>query len=160
VGCGKTALATEAGELLGGSKVPAAVVDLDWLGWFYSSEPVPGEIDELIVQNLSATWPNFYRAGARYFVLTRAVERSAQIDALRSAMPGVELVVVRVAASLHTIEERLRHRDAGAVLEEHLAQSVEMARPLHPVDVDFTIDNDDRQIREAAVELLNRLQWI
>jgi dephospho-CoA kinase len=149
IGAGKTALAADVAEALAERGTRTAVVDLDWLGWV-----APGPVDGLIVKNLEAIWPNFRAAGAERLVLARALDEHEELEAIRAAVPGVDLAVVKVTASPETIAERLRHRDTGAVLEEHLAQPLDLA----PVE-DFEIENDGRPIREVALELLRRLDW-
>jgi predicted kinase len=149
IGAGKTALAADVAEALGERGTRTAVVDLDWLGWVG-----PGPVDGLIAANLEAIWPNLRSSGVERLVLTRALEKAEQLDAVRAAVPEAEIVVVKVTASPGTIAERLRSRDTGAVLEEHLAQTLEPA----PVE-DFEIENDGRPIREVAEELLRRLGW-
>jgi hypothetical protein len=125
------------------------VVDLDWLGWV-----VPGPVDGLIARNLAAVWPNLRAAGVERLVLARALDRPEELDDIRSAVSGIELTVVKVNASPETIAKRLRRRDTGAVLEEHLRQELDLA----PVE-DLEIENDGRPIREVAEELLRRLEW-
>jgi hypothetical protein len=149
IGAGKTALAADLAEALAEAGTRTAVVDLDWLGWV-----VPGRADGLIVQNLGAIWPNFRSAGVERLVLARALDKRGELEAIKAAVPGVELTVVKVTASPGTIAERLRRRDTGAVLEEHLAQSLDLAAV-----EDFEIENDGRSIREVARELLRRLDW-
>lgn len=61
---GKSSLAVELGELLARRHLPAAIVDLDWLGWFEPPAESGLTVDELIATNLEAVWPNFRDAGA------------------------------------------------------------------------------------------------
>ena len=161
VGSGKTAVAMELGELLDERAIPTAVIDLDWLGWFHAGDaraaPPP---DELIVDNLRAIWPRFRSAGARRRVMARALTSAEGVQALRDALPGVDVAVGLVGASPEVIAERLGRRDSGAVLREHLEESASMARALEEAGVeDFRIDNDGASARLAAEELLRRLGW-
>jgi tRNA uridine 5-carbamoylmethylation protein Kti12 len=149
IGAGKTALGADLAEMLGDRGIRTAVIDLDWLGWV-----VPGPVDGLIERNLEAVWPNLRSEGVERLVLTRALDKSEQLDAVRAALPDVEVTVVNVSASPDTIAERLRRRDSGAVLEEHLAQQLELARVEN-----FEIENEGRPIRVVAEELLDRLGW-
>jgi predicted kinase len=149
IGAGKTALAADVAEVLGERGTRTAVVDLDWLGWV-----VPGPVDGLIARNLAAIWPNLVAAGVERLVLTRALDKAEQLEAVRAAAPGLDITVVRVPASPETIADRLVARDTGAVLEEHLAHPLELA----PVE-NFEVENDDRPIREVSEELLRRLGW-
>jgi adenylylsulfate kinase-like enzyme len=160
IGSGKNAVAAEIGEVLEERGLPTAVIDLDWLGWFHRAPDGDFTTDSLIMKNLAATWPNFLSAGMRYAVLVRAIESRAQIDELRRTLPDTEVTVVRLTASPNTISERLRRRDTGAVLEEHLVQAVELERALDDAHVDdVRVANENRPIREVAEEVVRRLGW-
>jgi adenylylsulfate kinase len=160
IGVGKTAVAVELGALLEERGARPALLDLDWLGWLRPRPDSYWTIDELIARNLSAMWPNLRAAGADRLVLTRALRRSDQLAAIREALPDVALVVVRVNADAGTIEKRLRARDSGEILREHLSQAVEMAGELDSGRVeDFRVENDGRPVQEVAHELLRRLGW-
>ena len=159
VGSGKTAVAMELGELLAARGLPAAVLDLDWLGWFHGPAGAPSP-DELIVDNLQAVWPRFRSAGARYLVLARALTRAAEVHALRDALPGVEMTVALLTASPEVIAERLGRRDQREVLREHLEESVVMARALDEAALeDLRIDNETASVGDVAHGLLDRLGW-
>jgi dephospho-CoA kinase len=154
IGSGKTAVAAEIGVVLEERGVPVAVVDLDWLAWAHLG---PGftRRDELLVQNLAAVWPNFVAAGARAFVLVRAVETRAIVEAIRAALPPADVTVVRLAASPAVVAERLRRRDAGAALEEHLAETERFARRLDAAGLDgAVVSNDGRPLRAVAEDVL------
>jgi adenylylsulfate kinase len=159
VGSGKTAIATELGELLGARGLPVAVIDLDWLGWFHAAPGGPSP-DELIAENLGAVWPRFRSAGARYLALARALTTSDQLRALRDALDGVDLMVALVRAPDAVIAARLGRRDQGAVLREHLVQAAAMRRALQDAHLeDLVVDNEHGSANEAARSLLERLGW-
>lgn len=63
IGSGKTALAAGMDEALAAKGVAAAIIDLDWLGWFQPASDSETTIDSLIVKNLQAVWPNYRSAG-------------------------------------------------------------------------------------------------
>ena len=159
IGSGKTAIAIETGERLSGAGEPTAILDLDWLCW------LPGvssrSIDRLMVENLAAAWPRFRQAGARRLILSRASGRADLIKELRSALPDVNLQVVRVSASAATIRQRLVGRDTGATLEEHLAEAEEWTRRLDAFELEAVdLDNDgERPITDVADDLLKALGW-
>ena len=160
VGVGKTVLATDAGALLATQGRSPAVIDLDWLGWLHNGSGSSSDIEQLIQQNLAAVWPNFLVRGADHVILTRMIKDAAQIDAYRNSLAGVRLSMVRVTASPDVIDERLRRRDAGEVLDEHLAARPEMTKGLDAADIeDFTIVNNDRPLRHVTLELLQQLGW-
>jgi hypothetical protein len=155
VGAGKTALAVEAGEVLSERAVPTAVVDLDWLGWFHG----PVEPGELAVRNLATVWPNFRAAGAERLLLTRAVRSAEEVEAVRDALGGIPVALVLVTAPPAVVEARLRRRDTGTELAEHLAAARSWAAELDELPADVRIENGERPIREVALELVGALGW-
>ena len=126
---------------------PYALVDLDWLGWV---EPAPSSRftqRSVLAENLRLIWPTFREAGVERLVLARYVEDRAQLDEFRAALPGVELCVVRLVASQAVIERRLRARDSGAQLAEHLAETAAFAaRGEASALEDAVVDNGDRPL--------------
>ena len=160
VGVGKTALATDAGAALAAEGRSSAVIDLDWLGWFDNGSSSSGDVEQLIQQNLAAVWPNFIARGVDHVILTRMVSAAEQIDAYRRCLENVRLSVVRVIASPQVIDERLRRRDAGEILAEHLGAQPRMTKDLDAAPIeDFRIVNDVRPLRKVTLELLQQLGW-
>jgi adenylylsulfate kinase len=148
VGVGKTVVAAEIGDLLAEDGVRAAVIDLDWLGWLAGAD---GGVDELIVRNLDATWPNYEAAGAERAVLARSVRDAGLVEALRARF---DLTVVRLTAPNETRAARLSWRDTGTQLAEHLAE------PGTEADVaDLEVANEGPPIRDVAREVLRRVGW-
>jgi len=139
---------------------PAAVVDLDWLGWLHLRSTTL-TADELIARNLAAIWPNLCEAGMRYAVLARAMLGRDRMDALQAAVPEADLVVVRLTAAPSTIERRLRLRDAGQELVDHLGESVAMSLVMDQAGLeDTSVANEDRSPSEVAREVLQRVGWL
>ena len=129
MGSGKTVVTIAIGDLLEQREQPYALVDLDWLGWV---DPAPFSLltqRAVLTENLRLIWPTFREAGVERLVLARYVEDRAQLDAFRAALPGVQLAVVRLVASPAVIERRLRARDTGAQLAEHLAETAAVRGP-------------------------------
>lgn len=135
--------------------IPAAVVDLDWLGWTTLRDHAG-----LMWKNLAAMWPNYVDAGVRYVVMARLMQSKAELEALHHAVPGIDITVVRVDSPRELVEERLRRRDTGRILEEHLRQADEFVGPLQALGIEnFSVTNGDRPLREVAHEILDRLRW-
>jgi energy-coupling factor transporter ATP-binding protein EcfA2 len=157
VGSGKTRLLHELGELLEEREEPYALVDLDWLAW---CRPTTGfAVRDILVRNLEAAWKTFAAAGIERLVLARHVELPGDVAALRGALPGVELTVVEVRSPLGVVEARLRARDTGRELAEHLAEARRCtAAGASPV-ADATVENGDRPIRDVAREALAAAGW-
>jgi adenylylsulfate kinase len=160
IGSGKTAVAAEMGLLLAERRLHCAIVDLDWLAWVHLGPTFTG-VDGLIAENLAAVWSNLRSAGVRRLVLVRALHRREALEDLRRAVPDVDLTVVRLMASAGTIEGRLRRRDTGRVLEEHLGETAKMAEALEAAALeDFQVHNDGRPISEVALETLRWAGWV
>lgn len=91
VGVGKTAVATEAGHLLGDAGFPHAVVDLDQL-----AEYRPRAVDDRFgtrigLANREAVWKNYAAAGAQRLIIASVIESRAELGG------PIESVVRRVA---------------------------------------------------------------
>jgi gluconate kinase len=161
IGAGKTAIATDIGEILRERGVTVAVLDLDWLGWLCRATEVDEDVEDLIIQNLKAVWPNFIAAGAERFVLARVLQSRAHVDSLSGAIPEADMRVVRLASPPELVERRLRARDSGAVLEEHLVETQRFAAELEEARAeDLIVTNDERPLREVSLELLASVDWI
>jgi adenylylsulfate kinase-like enzyme len=118
VGAGKTAVLLALGELLAEQGEPYALVDLDWLCW--ASAP-DATAQELLVANLALVRDTFARAGVTRLALSRYVRTEAEVETIRAAA-GREFVVVILDAPRDALEARLRNRDTGRELAEHLAE--------------------------------------
>jgi hypothetical protein len=150
----------EIGELLESGETSYALVDLDWLAWVRPAPASVATVHSVLVENLGLIWPTFREAGAERLVLARYVDDRAQLDALRRALPGVELFVVRLTAPQQLVEQRLRARDAGAQLAEHLAESASFAsRGKRAALEDAVVENGARPVREVAVEVISAAGW-
>jgi hypothetical protein len=147
------------GVLLEESGVPVALVDLDWLGWVHLGPSFEG-VDRLIARNLAAIWPNLAAAGARRLILVRALRDRTALDELRAVLPEADLTVVRLTAADATLQARLRGRDAGGILEEHLEESRAMASVMDAARLeDFQIQNEGKPVREVAQTILRTAGW-
>jgi adenylylsulfate kinase len=157
VGSGKTTLLLEIGEILEGLGVPYALVDLDWLAWLRPAPSATMTAHEVMVENLRAVWATFRTAGVERLVLARFLEQREQLDAVRKALPEVDLFVVRLAVPRQLLEERLRRRDSGHELTEHLA----FMSHAEVLDLDdAVVDNGERRPDVVALEILTTAGWL
>ena len=156
IGAGKSSVAAEIGDVLQERGVPAAVIDLDWLGWTTTGDSV-----RLMWKNLAAVWANYLEADVGYAVMARLIQSPEELNELKRAVPGMELTVVRLDSPSALVEARLRGRDSGRILEEHLRQTVEFVGSLEGLGVeDLVVTNGDVPIRSVAEEVLAHLGWI
>jgi adenylylsulfate kinase len=160
VGSGKTSVAIAIGDLRELDDRPYAVVDLDWLAWV---RPAPASIytvHSLLAENLALIWPRFREAGVERLVLARHLDDRTQLAAVRAGLPGVELFVVRLTAPAALVERRLRARETGAQLEEHLAETARLAARGDAAAVeDAAVENGERPLRQVAEDVLAAAGW-
>ncbi|HVE77033.1 MAG TPA: AAA family ATPase [Actinomycetota bacterium] len=161
VGSGKTSVASEVSDILISTDVPHALLDLDWLGRVYPGHPDDHHNQRLIVENLSAIWPNLRRAHARRLVLARVIEDRSGLDAYEKAIPGAAITIVRLKASSETLKERIQAREEGDLSREwHLARTIELdlildkSRP-----EDHLVVNEGKSLNEVAREVLAVVGW-
>jgi adenylylsulfate kinase len=160
MGSGKTAVAIAIGELLQERGEPYALVDLDWLGWVDPAPSASLSQRAVLTENLRLIWPTFRAAGVQRLVLARYLEDREQLDELRAALPDVELTVVRLVAPEALIERRLRARDTGAQLAEHLAELAELAARAEANALeDAVVENGERPLADVAAEVLAASGW-
>ncbi|WP_392750048.1 hypothetical protein [Streptomyces sp. LN590] len=161
VGVGKTSVADAAGDLLAGSGVPNAVIDMDWL---CRSRPAPADDRfnfALLVRNLRCMVGNYLDAGATRLVLAGVVEDAEDREQCAKAV-GVGLSVCRLRVELPVVRQRLsrRHADEPEALRWHLDRSGELDGILDRARVeDFTVDATHHRVDEAAAAVLEAAGW-
>jgi adenylylsulfate kinase-like enzyme len=155
VGVGKSTTANTVSELLEARGVPHAVIDMDYLRSVYPRpEDDPFHV-ALGYRNLAAVWQNFFAAGARIAIIPSVVESSENIEAYRQAIPGAEITVVRLSASVETRHARLARRELGTGLAWHTARTEELQRLLEERQLDdAVIDTEGKTALEVAGEVL------
>jgi hypothetical protein len=154
---GKTAVAREVVVVAAERGLRVAAIDLDWLGWT-SSTQLP--VDELISRNLAAVAANYRVAGIDRLVLARALVAPASLVAIGQALPDWNVTVVRLTAPRPTIERRIRVRDSGVELEEHLGQIDDITSRTNLIAADApVVVNDGGSLREAALDVIRIAGW-
>jgi adenylylsulfate kinase len=161
VGVGKTSVLVEIGDLLATRDEAYALVDLDWLAWL---RPDPGRgttVQDVLVENLRHVAATFRDAGVERLALARAVRRGDELDVIRQAVGASEFSVVRLVASPGAIERRLRGRDSGAQLAEHLEEATAFAADAEEAGIgDAVVSTDDVDAAASARAVLERAGWI
>jgi hypothetical protein len=158
MGSGKTTVLGEASDILADAGIRHAALDLDALG----TRLLPDEAArDLTLRNLAGIYANVIAAGLTHILLAEAVDTKAEILRLRHAMPGGDLMVCRLTASLDTMERRLRIREPGVHQEQFVSRSRTLHETLEEAHLeDFTIPNDGRSITDVAREMLRRAEWL
>ena len=154
---GKSAVAKEVVAVASERDLGVAAIDLDWLGWTSGGSL---SVDELINRNLAAVAATYAAAGIEKLVLARAIASTSKLAAIGEALAGWKLTVIRVTGPRPTVEKRIRARDSGAELEEHLGQIDEMTRRTDAAAPDApVVVNDDGLLRDAALEVIRLAAW-
>jgi hypothetical protein len=97
----------------------------------------------------------------RNAILARGLTSHSALESFKHAVPQTDIKVVRLTAATETLEARLRRRDSGAELREHLAEAVAMAATMERLGLeDFVVDSDDLPIDTVAEEVIRRLGWL
>ncbi|MDP9357374.1 MAG: hypothetical protein M3R02_19210 [Chloroflexota bacterium] len=161
VGVGKSTVAAAVSDLLDRAGVPHALVDLDHLRQRY---PAPADDPFHIglgLRNLAAVWANYQAAGAQRLVLADVVESRADVRGYRDAVPGAAILVVRLTASLATIEGRLAGRETGAGFEWHRRRAAELMGLMERNRVeDVLVDTEGKSAIMAAREAVVLSHWL
>jgi len=159
VGVGKTTIGEEVYDVLSERGIPNAFFDLDALRYQWpATSPWNAE---LLVEHLTALWPNLARRDVTHLVLAGVMETPADLDRVLAALPPAAVTVVRLTAPADLRARRLRDRmQPSAALDWHLARTVELDEILDWTSIEtIEVDNGDRAPRDVAVEVLDRARW-
>lgn len=161
VGVGKSTVAEAMGYQLIAAKVPHANVDFDQLTASTRAADDDAWGTKLGLSNLAAIWKNYQLAGARRLIIARVVESRAELDGYRHAVPGADIVLVRLRARPETLQARVRQRGPWRDMQWHLARAVELAVQMdaQPIE-DVLIETDDRDVQTVARDVLHKAGWL
>jgi adenylylsulfate kinase len=160
VGIGKSSVADAISEVLEHDyRLPHAVIDLDHVRRCYPS-PDDDEFQlALGFANLAAIWKNYAAAGAQCLIIPSLMGGKDDFGAIRAAVPGAEIFVVRLTASLGAIHARIRRREVSeSSLHWYLQRAADLVAEL-PVKrrEDAVVDTEGRSPSEIARETI--AQW-
>ena len=159
MGSGKTTMLGEANDLLTARGIAHAAIDLDMLRIGHARDAA---WTDLAYRNLASVWRNFRDAGAARLLLAEALETRGELDRIREAVPGAEVVVCRLTARLDTMQRRVAHREPGLLREKYIARVAVLEELIDAAAVeDFCLITDgERTVTEVALEMLSRAQWL
>jgi predicted kinase len=159
VGSGKSTVGQEMNDALADLEVPSAFVDLDALCAQWPSTSKWNA--DLMFENLASIWPNYVAHGSTHLILAHVLEDPTELDRYRAAVPGADITVCRVVAPEAVRKQRLRNRmPPGRSLDWHLYRTVELHDILEAAAYeDFVVVNEG-PIRDVAMEVLRRAQWV
>lgn len=156
VGSGKTSVAIEIGERLEVAGVPYSAIDLDWLCWISPAPDHGRSVHDVLVESLAAVWPAHRAAGVQRVILARGMRDADEIDRVRAAVPDVDLEVVQLSVDHELIRRRLRERDSGAQLAQHL----ELLEDLDPGRLPGVREvSNTGNLASCVDEVLHFLNW-
>ncbi len=157
MGSGKTTVLGEASDLLTLADIPHAAVEMDSLA---NGHLPPGAIG-IEGLNLAAMWKNFATQGIARLLLAEALDSADKLRQIRDAIPGAQITVCRVRATIRTMQQRVRMREPGLLQEWFVARVVQLEESLDAAAIeDFSVENDSRSITEVAREMLRRAAWL
>ena len=148
----------EASDLLSANGIVHAAIDADTLGIVH----LPGGSSaDIMYRNLEAVSGNFTAAGVNRLLLAVAVEHRGELERIRMAVPGAEIIVCRLIARIETMQGRVRLREPGILQHKLVARVAELNGLLDDARIeDFSLDNDGRSVTKVARELLARAEWL
>ncbi len=157
MGAGKTTVLGEASDILALRQIPHAAIDLDGLAHL----PSAATNDSLMYRNLQSVHENYTSFGVPRFLLARAMEGRAELELCRGIVSATNTVVCRLTASLETMQQRVKMREAGVSRHEYLARVATLNAILDRAHLeDFTVTNENRSVTEVAHEMLIKAEWI
>lgn len=112
---GKSVVGWEAYRLLTAAGVPAAYIDLDYLGF---CEPRPDDFPGLVADNLEGVWRGFRSRGIRCLVVSGIVVNAEERQRYGERFPGCELHLVLLRAQPGTIKDRIVLRREVEALQQ------------------------------------------
>jgi hypothetical protein len=159
MGSGKTTMLGEASDVLTARRIAHAAVDLDTLGMGHLPEPAWAD---LTYRNLSLVWQNYAAAGAARLLIAEAVENVGELNRVREAVPGAQIVVCRLTAPLDTMRRRVSQREPGMSRDALVGRVVALEAIIDAASVEhFSLSTDDgRSITDVAREMLLLANWI
>jgi hypothetical protein len=112
-------------------------------------------------RNLQSVHENYASFGVQRFLLARAMEGRAELELCRGIVSATNTVVCRLTASLETMQQRVKMREAGVSRHEYLACVATLNAILDRAHLeDFTVTNENRSVTEVAHEILIKAEWI
>ena len=156
MGAGKTTVMSEASDLLCTAGIDHAAIDLDAL----TIGHLPPHAAVLSGRNLAALWNNYTAFGIRRLLLAGAIENTARLDEVRCSIPDAHIVICRLRARVHTMQDRVRWREPGMLQSELIERVSVLDAELDEAALhDFVVENEERPVTEVAREMLTMAGW-
>jgi len=159
MGAGKTTVLAEGSDILALRHIAHAAIDLDALGLAHL--PSSASNDGVMYSNLQSVCKNYSSLGVRRFLVARAMEDRTELELCRGVVSATNAIVCRLAASIGTMQQRVKMRESGVSQREYIARVAELNVILDRARLeDFTVTSEDRSVTEVAHEMLLKGGWI
>ena len=160
VGVGKTQTAAAASGVLTERGIRHACVDLPQVSMAFPERHDDPWNERLAHQNLACMWSNFLAVGTERLIISRVLEARSLVTRIADAVPGADVVVVRLRAPLDVIEARIRSRN-HAHPEWFLGAAAALVPAMDEQRVeDHLVDNARLSIEATAHEVLRVAGWL
>jgi len=159
MGAGKTTVLGEASDILALRQIAHAAIDLDALGLAHL--PSAAGNDDVMYRNLQSVCKNYASLGVRRLLLARAIEDRAELELCRDIVSATNIVVCRLTASIETMQQRVKIREAGVSRQEYVARVAKLNAILDGAHLeDFSVRSENGSLTEIAHEILLKAGWI
>jgi hypothetical protein len=159
MGTGKTAVLSEASDILAQREIIHAAIDLDALG--VAHLPSAAHCDGVMYANLQSICSNYSALRVKRFLVARAIEDVAQLKLCRGGIPARNTVVCRLVASIEAMKRRVQRREKGISRRQYIARVAKLNVILDRARLeDFTVINEHRSLTDVALEMLVKAGWI
>ncbi len=136
-------------------------IDLDYIRDAYPKPKNDPFHMRLGYKNLSALWKNYKTVGVTHFIVPNVVENKSDLKKFKTAIPNVNIQVVRLKEDIKTIHSRLKNRDKGESLKWHLNCAIVLTKQLENAKVEnFVIDTKNKSILKIAEEIISNVVWL
>jgi len=159
MGAGKTAVLGEASDLLMQRRIVHAAIDLDALG--VACLPSETGADDVMYENLRTVYENYAALGVQRFLVARAMEHAGELARCREVIPSAEVMVCRLRASVEVMKSRVEMREPGMLLAQRVTRVATLDAALDRAHFeDFSVANENRSLRQVALDVLVRAGWV
>ncbi|SEM79586.1 hypothetical protein [Paenibacillus sp. OV219] len=165
VGIGKSSTADAISEFLEyDHALPHAVVDLDHVRRGFPP-PKDDPFNKVLgFNNLAAVWNNYRSFGAKCLIIPSVMESDEDLNKIRLSVPGADLFLVRLVASLDVNHARIRGREKTVdSLNWHLKRSTQLAEELAVKKLEHVVvDTENKSPSEIAREIIRKwgiVEW-
>lgn len=161
VGAGKSTVVTAISQLFDHQGIAHVAFDMDYLRWVHPHPAGDPFAAQLGYRNLASIWPNVQIVSPRCVLLADVVEHRSQVRDYATAMPGTDVVVVRLHVPMPVILERLAGRENENTIAWYRQRAPELQAIMEREQVaDIVIDVGHRSPEDVAAEILQRTGMI